>query len=144
VFRTFLQVARSSPLRSQFSTKLFWSPAFCNGVQEGSFSCLFPLFARQGNPKSRSSARLTPGVVSASVLCADHSGSQGLDQRPSSQARRRVLLLPPENVRSSVAALVFEYFWFCVCELLQGEAGVVLESKSSRFSSSNCSQTVIS
>jgi hypothetical protein len=25
------------------------------------------------------------------------------------------------------AALLFESFWFCVCELLQGEAGVVLE-----------------
>jgi hypothetical protein len=85
-------------------------------------------------------------VVSVSVLCADHSGSQGLDRLPSSQARRRVLLLPPGNMRSSVAALVFESFWFSVCELLQGEAGVVLElpnKKNSRFSNSNCSQTVI-
>jgi hypothetical protein len=66
-------------------------------------------------------------VVSASVLCADHSGSQGLDQLPSSQARRRVLLLPPGNMRSSVVTLVFESFMFSVCELLQGEVGIVLE-----------------
>jgi hypothetical protein len=60
-------------------------------------------------------------VVSASVLCAAHSGSQGLDQLPSSQARRRVLLLPPGNMR---CVRIFHVF---VCELLQGEVGVVLE-----------------